>query len=94
MDLIAARDETARTRPSSSGEAAASGREESLPNRAWMNLRREGRLVTVITGAGIRLPLAICGLCSALVAVDEDGELWHARFHAVIDAAPSSGAAR
>lgn len=40
--MIAARDETARTRLSSSTEAAASGREESLPNRAWMNLRREG----------------------------------------------------
>ena len=92
--MIAAWDETAPTRPSPAGAAAASGREESLPDRAWMNVRREGRLVTVITGAAVRLPLAICGLCCALVAVDEDGELWHAQFHAVIDAAPSSRAAR
>jgi hypothetical protein len=76
------------------GDGRAGGRDESLPDRAWMNARREGRLVTVITGAGVRLPLAICGLCSALVAVDEDGELWHARIHAAVDAALSSGAAR
>lgn len=92
--MIAARDETARTGPSPAAATAASGREESLPDRAWMNARREGRLVTVITASGVRLPLAVCGLCSALVAVDEDGELWHARFLVVVDVALSSGAAR
>lgn len=59
-----------------------------------MEVRREGRLVAVRTAAGARLPVAVCGLCSALVAVDGDGELRHARFHAVVDAALLSRAAR
>jgi hypothetical protein len=66
----------------SAGEAAASGRQKPLPQPSVDEPAPGGRLVAVITGARVRLPLAICGLCSALVAVDEDGELWHAHFRA------------
>jgi hypothetical protein len=60
-----------------------------------VELRIEGRHITLTTGNGEPLPVAVCGLCSALVARAHDGELRHAVFHDATDtikAAPAAGA--
>lgn len=44
------------------------------------DLRREGRHITLMNRQ-----IAICGLCSALVATDDDGELRHLLFHSATD---------
>jgi len=45
------------------------------------DLRTEGRHVTLLIDSGSVLPVTVCGLCSALVDIGNDGELRHALFH-------------
>jgi hypothetical protein len=50
-----------------------------------VDLRTEGRHAVLLTGPGRHPPVAVCGLCSVLVAVDDDGELRHAVLHDATD---------
>ena len=45
-------------------------------------LRIEGRHLTLVTDHGTRIPFAVCGLWSAVVAIYDEGELRHLLFHA------------
>lgn len=48
-------------------------------------LRIEGRHTVLVTANGQRQPVAICGICSALIAIERDGELRHLLFHDATD---------
>ena len=45
------------------------------------DMRIEGRHLTLITNHGACIPFAVCGLCSAVVAIHDEGELRHLLFH-------------
>jgi hypothetical protein len=57
-------------------------------HRVLPDMRQEARHVNVTTTPGPALPVALCGLCSALVAIDDEGELRHALFHDATDTIP------
>jgi hypothetical protein len=46
------------------------------------DMRIEGRYLTLVTDHGTRIPSAVCGLCSAVVAIHDEGELRRLLFHA------------
>lgn len=52
---------------------------------AGRDLRIEGRHAVLLTSDGQRLSISVCGLCSALIATDNDGELRHLLFHDATD---------
>lgn len=45
------------------------------------DMRLEGRHIALASIAGSQVLIAVCGLCSALISIDDDGELRHLRFH-------------
>jgi hypothetical protein len=67
-----------------SSKRAAVGVNPEAPARPTTaaKLRVEGRHLTLIPDNGARIPFAVCGLCSAVVAIHHEGELRHLLFHA------------
>lgn len=65
-------------------------RSEGRTTAEW-DMRIEGRHVTLITAHATPVPFAVCGLCSALVAIDDEGELRHLLFHSATSTIGGSG---